>query len=85
MNETTGPIEQEVIMTITEVADYLKIAPSTIYRLARQGKVPGRKIGGNWRFSRRVIDDWLFAQAGSTIPAAEGATPAELIEVNQAR
>lgn len=64
MNETAGTIDQEVIMTVPEVAEYLKMAPSTVYRLARQGEVPGRKIGGAWRFSRRVIDAWLREQEG---------------------
>ena len=65
MNETAGTMEQDTIMTIAEVAEYLKMAPSTVYRLARQGEVPGRKIGGAWRFSRRVIDAWIKMQQSS--------------------
>lgn len=64
MNETAGTTEQDAIMTVPELAEYLKMAPSTVYRLARQGEVPGRKIGGAWRFSRRVIDAWLREQEG---------------------
>jgi len=62
MNESIGAIEQDIIMTLAEVAEYLKMSSSTVYRLARQGKVPGRKIGGTWRFSRRVIDAWIKEQ-----------------------
>lgn len=77
MNETAGTIDQEVIMTVPEVAEYLKIAPSTVYRLARQGEVPGRKIGGAWRFSRRVIDAWLYTQQQTPPPPPyTAATPA---------
>ncbi len=69
MDGTAGAIEQDIIMTLAEVAEYLKMSSSTVYRLARQGVVPGRKIGGTWRFSRRVIDAWIKEQEAH--PAAE--------------
>ena len=47
------------IMTVQEVSEYLKLADSTVYKLAREGKLPGQKIGGTWRFSRDRIDEWL--------------------------
>ena len=46
-------------MTVQEVAVYLKLAESTVYKLAREGKLPGQKFGGAWRFSREQIDAWL--------------------------
>ncbi len=49
----------DLVMTVPEVAEYLKLAPSTIYRLAKAGKLPGRKVGGAWRFSRQGIGEWL--------------------------
>ena len=55
MNETTP----DEVMTVKEVADYLRLAESTVYRLVKKGSLPGRKLGGNWRFSRRGIDRWL--------------------------
>lgn len=55
MNESIGAIEQDIIMTLAEVAEYLKMSSSTVYRLARQGKVPGRKIGGTWRDRKSVV------------------------------
>lgn len=76
MNETAGAIEQDVIMTLSEVAEYLKMGPSTVYRLARQGVIPGRKIGGTWRFSRRVIDAWIKEQE---IPPTTGEHPKTLV------
>lgn len=48
-------------MTIEEVADYLQISSSTVYKLARHGVLPGRKVGNNWRFSRAGIEEWLVA------------------------
>lgn len=53
---------QTDIMTIKEVSDYLKLAEKTAYRLAAQGKIPGFKIGGSWRFRRSEIDAWIEKQ-----------------------
>jgi excisionase family DNA binding protein len=47
------------VMTIEELAAYLKIPKSTLYKLAREGKVPSHKIGRHWRFQKRSIDRWL--------------------------
>ena len=49
----------ESIMTIEEVADYLKIPRSTVYKLAQEGKIPCQKVGRQWRFRKRTIDKWL--------------------------
>ncbi|MFZ0547289.1 MAG: helix-turn-helix domain-containing protein, partial [Candidatus Promineifilaceae bacterium] len=51
----TEKAETNQIMTIREVADYLRMGESTVYRLANKGKLPGRKIGGGWRFSRKEL------------------------------
>jgi len=52
---STGAIEG-VILTIREVAAYLKVTERTIYRLAAAKQIPSFKIGGSWRFSRLDID-----------------------------
>lgn len=44
------------ILTIREVAEYLKINEKTAYRLAAEGKLPGFKVGGAWRFRRDEIE-----------------------------
>ncbi|HJW53975.1 MAG TPA: helix-turn-helix domain-containing protein [Burkholderiaceae bacterium] len=51
------------ILTITEVAEYLKVAERTIYRLAAAKKIPAFKVGGTWRFSRADIDSWIKQQS----------------------
>jgi len=51
------------IMTVKEVADYLKITEKTAYRLAAEGKIPGFKVGGAWRFRQTEIDKWIDAQS----------------------
>jgi len=50
------------IMTIREVSDYLKLTEKTAYRLAAEGKIPGFKVGGSWRFRRGEIDAWIGKQ-----------------------
>lgn len=47
------------VLTIDELAAYLKISKSTLYKLAREGKVPSNKVGRHWRFQKRSIDRWL--------------------------
>ncbi len=51
------------ILTVRDVAKYLKVTDRTIYRLAGAGKIPGFKVGGTWRFSRAGIDNWIERQS----------------------
>lgn len=50
------------IMTLGEVSAYLRIPPSSLYKLAREGKVPCQKIGKHWRFRKAAIDTWVSAE-----------------------
>ncbi len=50
------------IMTIKEVAEYLKVKENTAYKLAAEGKIPGFKVGGSWRFKRNEIEKWIDAE-----------------------
>jgi excisionase family DNA binding protein len=47
------------ILTIAQVAQLLQLGERTIYRLARTGELPGRKIGNKWRFEREQIGAWI--------------------------
>ncbi len=47
------------IMTLKEVAEYLKLAEKTAYRLAAEGKLPGFKVGGSWRFKGSDLQEWI--------------------------
>lgn len=47
------------ILTLREVAAYLKLAEKTTYKLAAEGKLPGFKIGGSWRFKTEDIERWI--------------------------
>lgn len=50
------------IMTLKAVAAYLKLTEKKAYRLAAEGKLPGFKVGGSWRFKRQDIDYWIEKQ-----------------------
>lgn len=50
---------QSGVLTIDELAVYLKIPKSTLYKLVREGKIPSQKIGRHWRFRKQAIDRWL--------------------------
>lgn len=52
------------ILTLKEVAAYLKLAEKTAYRLASEGKLPGFKVGGSWRFKREDLEAWIEEQKG---------------------
>jgi excisionase family DNA binding protein len=59
------------IMTIGEVAQYLRISSSSLYKYAQAGKLPCQKIGRHWRFRREAIDRWLetYPIAGQSVIA----------------
>ena len=48
-----------LILTVDEAAEYLRIPKSSLYKLAKEGKIPCQKVGRHWRFHRRAIDKWL--------------------------
>lgn len=47
------------LITVEEVAEYLRVTKKTIYRLIERNQIPVIKLGRQWRFDRNVIDDWL--------------------------
>ena len=53
------------ILTLKEVAVYLKVAERTLYRLAQDGKLPAFKVGGSWRFRKADINAWIVRQTSN--------------------
>ena len=47
------------IMTIEEVAAFLKLTPQTVYKWAQEGTIPSAKLGKEWRFRRSILDTWI--------------------------
>ena len=56
----------DVAFTLDEMAGFLKIARSTAYKLAQEGKIPGQKIGKHWRFHRETLEEWLRCRPART-------------------
>ena len=52
-------------------AERLKVNPTTVYRLVRQGQIPGFKVGDQWRFSHEMLDSWMQDQATRQMREAE--------------
>ena len=48
------------IMTLEEVAEYLKLKPQTIYTWAQEKNIPAAKLGKEWRFRKSIIDEWFL-------------------------
>jgi len=76
------------ILTISDVASYLKMNDRTVYRLAQEGKIPAAKIAGQWRLRKDVLDEWLAGQmrrfatpAGPPALASDEGSDVELADV----
>ena len=57
-------VKKEEVLTAEEVAEYLRIHPYTVRRLVRAGKLPGFKVGGQWRFKKEEIDSLIKSPQG---------------------
>lgn len=59
METEREPGELPAILTVEQVADLVQIAAPVVRKLARQGELPGRRVGGQWRFSRDQLLAWI--------------------------
>ena len=57
---------EEDILTIAELSEHLRVHPTTIYRLLREGRIPGFRVGSAWRFSRASIEKWEHGELAAT-------------------
>lgn len=73
----------ESYLTAKEAAEYLKLAERTLVRLAHEGKIPGVKIGGQWRFRRALLDEYLDTLASESV-ATSGRAPTQVIDAHMA-
>ncbi len=55
-------IPEHEILTLEEVARYLRLKPQTIYKWAQEKRIPAVKLGKDWRFRRSILDRWLDEQ-----------------------
>ena len=57
------------IMTLKEVAKYLGVHTMTVYRLLKEKKLPGFKVGGQWRTKKEVLDNYLLREIDKSTPS----------------
>jgi excisionase family DNA binding protein len=65
------------VLTVNELAQYLRVHRSTIYRLLKKGQLPGFKIGSDWRFNVEVIDDWRLRQGAGLLAEEQSKAQSE--------
>jgi excisionase family DNA binding protein len=57
-----GKAPENDILTVEEVAHYLRLQPQTIYKWAQEKRIPAVKLGKEWRFRKTILDRWLDEQ-----------------------
>jgi excisionase family DNA binding protein len=63
------------ILKIADVAQLLKVAQKTIYALAQRREIPAFKVGGQWRFSKAALDNWIAARCKASLEREEAHEP----------
>ncbi|MCD6305158.1 MAG: helix-turn-helix domain-containing protein [Deltaproteobacteria bacterium] len=64
-------MRNEEVLKVKDVAALLKVGEKTVYSMAQSGELPGFKVRGQWRFSRKDIDDWIETQKRTTQELSE--------------
>lgn len=64
---SNSDMRMKEILTPKEAAEYLSVHVRTIYRLAKNREIPGRKVGGSWRFKKDALDEWLSLRENPSI------------------
>jgi excisionase family DNA binding protein len=60
--------QSKTVMTLQEVADYLRVTRSTIHRLLKRNQIPAFRIGRHWRFNVEAIENWCSSRASGKGP-----------------
>ncbi len=60
------------VLTLEELAGYLRVHPSTVYRMLKKGQIPAFKVGSDWRFNLESIDHWRAAAEHGYANKAQG-------------
>ena len=64
---------KQVVLTLAEAAKFLRVKKPALQKLVEDGRVPGRKIGDDWRFSQAALDEWLCGKSSSRLAFLEQA------------
>jgi excisionase family DNA binding protein len=58
--------DEVLMMTVHEVATYLRVSKATVYKWAKTREIPALKIGGVWRFEKKAVEEWMKREAFSS-------------------
>jgi excisionase family DNA binding protein len=65
-------VDQEAsVMTVHDVADYLRLSEAKVYKMAKEGHVPALRMGKTWRFKKELIDEWIRRETENSQRAIE--------------
>ena len=71
-DEKQKDITDSAIMTVRDVAEYLRMSEAKVYKLVKEGVLPVVRIGKTWRFRKDLLDDWLKESSRSEIRTSRG-------------
>ena len=61
-NKRYGDVTMDKWLTLEQIAEYLQMSTSSIYKMSKKGKIPAYKVGRQWRFRKEEIDKWIRKQ-----------------------
>jgi excisionase family DNA binding protein len=65
MNKEKGGVDTgNCMLTVHDLAVYLRLSDAMVYKLARAGQMPSLRVGKSWRFKKELIDDWILRETG---------------------
>jgi len=65
MKRPSAKESERKILTVADVADFLRVHPQTVYRLLKTRQLPAFRIGSDWRFSRDDVESWMQGHSDS--------------------
>lgn len=69
-DEVQGVKHAFTILTVREVAEYLRLSEAKVYRMANDGQLPVVRLGKTWRFRKDLLDEWLAERSRQEMQAA---------------
>jgi excisionase family DNA binding protein len=72
MGKKSGGVDTAIgIMTVHDVAEYLRVSEAKVYKMANEGCVPALRMGKAWRFKKELIDEWIRRETELTLHVSE--------------
>ena len=75
MTDSNSTKAEHRILTVREVAEYLRLSEAKVYRLVNEGQLPVVRLGKTWRFRKDLLDEWLAEQSRQELQAEKQERP----------